>query len=279
MDRTRAIAVVVTTTALLSCLFALATTSTICAENARNSRKAGLEAIAAGEVQLIDLTYSINAQNAYWPGEGYEPFQIRTLATIEADGVLSKAISLPEHLGTHIDAPNHFEPNQPAVHEIELQQLFGPGVLLDVTLQAEQNPDYQLVKADIDSWEQAHGRIPAGAIVLLNTGWGRFWNQPERYQNIDMHRKLHFPGFSTDAARFLVEKRNVRGLGIDTLSIDHGLSQDFGVHHVLNSHKRYALENVANLDRLPANGFFVFVAPMKIEGGTGGPSRIVAMIP
>jgi len=114
---------------------------------------------------------------------------------------------------------------------------------------------------------------------LLRTGWARFWGQPVRYCNQDAGNQLHFPGYSVEAAQWLVDQRHVRGIGIDTLSIDYGPSRDFPVHHVINRHKHYALENLAQLDRLPPRGFYVVVAPMKIETGSGGPARVLAILP
>jgi kynurenine formamidase len=238
-----------------------------------------LEDLVSGRARTIDLTYSLNADNAFWPGDNYQPFELKTIATLEKDGVLSKAICLPEHLGTHLDAPNHFEKNQPSVEKLTAKDLFGPGVVIDITAGAEQNPDYTLTLADVERWEKEHGQIPEGAIVLLNTGWGRFWNNPARFQNRDARGQLHFPSYSAAAARFLIEKRKVRGLGIDNLSIDPGNSKDFPVHHIVNKAGRFGLENVANLDQLPPRGFYLIVAPMKIETGTGGPTRIWAILP
>ena len=186
---------------------------------------------------------------------------------------------MPEHLGTHIDAPNRFETNQPSVDQIPVEHLFAPGVVIDVTLQVEQNADYQLSRADVISWEREHGPIPANAVVFARTGWSRHWNTYARYKNQDVRGKLHFPGFAGEAARFLVDKRKIRGVGIDTLSIDHGLSEDFAVHHTVNGAGHYGLENVANLDKLPARSFSVIVAPLKIETGSGGPARIFAIVP
>lgn len=229
--------------------------------------------------KVVDLTYTLNEQTPYWPGENYVPFELKTIATIEKNGVLSKAFSMPEHLGTHLDAPNHFELNQPAVEKIAVDQLIGPGIVIDVAAQAEANPDYRLVRADIDAWEKEHGRIPDGAVVFLHTGWDLFWTNYPRYKNQDVGRVMHFPGYSEEAARFLVSQRKIRAIGIDTLSIDYGPSTDFIVHHVINGAGKYALENVANLGQLPAKGFTVIVAPLKIESGSGGPVRLFALLP
>lgn len=246
---------------------------------AEQEPKVTLDDVIAGRARTIDLTYPLNSANAFWPGENYKPFQLKTIATIENDGVLSKAICLPEHLGTHLDAPNHFEKNQPSVEKLTATQLFGPGVVIDIAPQAEQNADYTLSLDDVKRWEQEHGPIPDRAIVLLHTGWGRFWGNVSRFQNRDARGQLHFPSFSAEAARYLIEKRKARGLGIDNLSIDPGNSKDFPVHHIVNKAGRFGLENVAHLDQLPPRGFSLIVAPMKIENGTGGPTRIWAILP
>lgn len=238
-----------------------------------------LDTLFNGGASIVDLTYTINSKNPYWPGGTYKPFKLETIATIEKDGVLSKSFSMPEHLGTHIDAPNHFETKQPALHRIPTRDLFGPGVVIDISASAEVNADTVLSLKQIDAWEKKHGRIPDGAIVMLHTGWGRFWNNYDRYKNQDVRGKLHFPGYSQEAATFLVKQRNAKGLGIDTLSIDPGISKDFSVHHIVNRATRYGLENVARLDKLPARGFNLIIAPIKIEDGTGGPTRIFAILP
>lgn len=235
--------------------------------------------VAAGKARILDLTHVLNEKNAYWPGPGYEPFQLTTIATIEKDGVLSKAFSMPEHLGTHIDAPNHFETGQPDLSMITPDQFFATGVVIDIAAQAEVDSDTTLTVKDIQEWESKHGRIPDGAVVLLHTGWGRFWDNYSRYKNQDAMGKLHFPSFSGEAARFLIHDRKAKGVGIDNLSIDSGISKDFAVHHIVNKAGRYGLENVAHLEKLPARGFFLIIAPIRIEAGSGGPTRILAILP
>jgi kynurenine formamidase len=238
-----------------------------------------IEQLCSGRLRIVDLTYALNDKSPYWPGDDYEPFRLKTIATLEKNGVLSKAFFCPEHLGTHLDAPNHFEANQPAVHELKPENLFAPGVVIDISARAAADADYELSLRDIAGWERDHGPIPEGAIVLAATGWGRFWTNYPRYKNQDVTGKLHFPGYAPDAARLLVKERRAKGLGIDTLSIDRGLSKDFQVHHIVNSAGRFGLENVAHLEELPPRGFYVMVAPIKIETGSGGPARIFAVLP
>ena len=235
--------------------------------------------LMSGRTKIVDLAYTLNEKTPHWPGENYQPFQLTTIATLEKNGVLSKMITTPEHLGTHIDAPNHFETRQPSVDAIPPEQLFAPGLVIDATLQSERSADYVLQPADIEAWEKVNGRIPENAVVFLHTGWGRFWDNYDRFKNQEVGGAMHFPGYSPDAARMLVTERKVRGLGIDTLSIDPGTSRDFAVHQIVNAAGRYGLENVANLEKLPPRGFFVIVAPIKVESGSGGPTRIFAIVP
>lgn len=232
--------------------------------------------LAGGKLKIVDLTWTLDDMNPYWPAKDYEPFRLKTLATIEKNGVLSKAFFTPEHLGTHLDAPNHFEKNQKAVDQISPADFFAPGVVIDVTARAESDPDYRLTPGDVLAWEREHGPVPDHAVVFLHTGWGRHWQNYPRYKNQDAIGQMHFPGFSEEAARLLVKERHAKGLGIDTLSMDYGPSKDFIVHHIVNGAGRYGLENVARLDQLPATGFYVFVAPVKVKTGSGGPARIFA---
>jgi kynurenine formamidase len=248
-------------------------------EKNRSASTTTLEDLARGTAKIMDLTYPLNEKTNYWPGEKYTPFKLETIATLEKDGVLSKAFSMPEHMGTHIDAPSHFEPNQPGVDRIDPKDMFAPGVVIDVRGPVASDSDYELTRNDVIAWERQNGRVPDGAVVMLHSGWGRFWDAPVQFQNKDVQGRLHFPGYSAEAARLLVRERRVRGLGIDTLSIDRGLSRDFAVHHIVNRAGRYGLENVANLDKLPVKGFVLVIAPIKIEGGSGGPARIMAILP
>jgi kynurenine formamidase len=236
------------------------------------------EGISSGHTRIVDLTHALNAQNPYWPGPGYEPFHYETFATLEKDGVLSGRFAMDEHTGTHLDAPNHFAQGQIGVDQIPAEQLFCPAVVIDIRTQVGENADYTLTQMDILSWEQRFGRIPEKAVVFAYTGWDARWTDFTKYKNADAQGGLHFPGFSSDAAKLLAEDRNVAGVGIDTLSMDPGTSKDFAVHHIIHGKAKYQLENVANLASLPPSGAFVVVAPIKIENGTGGPARIFALI-
>ncbi len=237
-----------------------------------------LEDIMNGKYTIVDLTYPLNSKNAYWPGVSYSPFKRKTIATVEKNGVYSGTYSTPEHPGTHIDAPNHFEEDQPSVDKIKLEKLIGPAAVINISSKTETNADYRLTVEDIITWEETNGPIQDGSIVLLNTGWWKRWDNYGKYKNKDENNKLHFPGFSEGAARYLIEKRSIKGVGVDTLSADFGMSHDFNVHHIINGAGKYILENVANLDKLPPVGSMLIIAPIKIEGGSGGQARIWAIL-
>jgi kynurenine formamidase len=230
-----------------------------------------------GPHAVIDLTHTVGASNPAYEASSKPLFEAKTVATIEKDGYFAREITLPEHFGTHIDAPAHFIRGLWTVDQIPTERLKAALVVLDVRSKAEKIADYQISIDDISEWEKSNGQIPQGAVVIARTGWESRWNEPKQYRNADSGGTLHFPGYSLEAARFLVEGRTVIGLGIDTLSIDYGPSKDFPVHKYTLSHSLYHLENVANLGVVTPAGETVIVAPMKLQGGSGGPVRILAM--
>lgn len=179
--------------------------------------------------------------------------------------------------GTHIDAPAHFAPGLWTVDQIPAERLIAPYALLDVRRKTASNPDYQISVADIADWEHLHGHIPQGAVVIARTGWESRWNSQRDYRNADLSGTMHFPGYSTEAARFLIEGRNIIGLGIDTPGVDSGESVTFPARKFTLSHSVYQLENVANLSQLPESGGTLVVAPAKVVNGTTAPVRLLAM--
>jgi len=140
------------------------------------------------------------------------------------------------------------------------------------------DPEYQVSVEDIAAWEQANGPIPPGAVVLARTGWSSRWHSMQKYRNADVKNVMHFPGFSVAAVQFLVEARNLAGIGIDTLSVDPGSSKDYPVHRYSAAHNLYNLENVGYLEQVPPSGAVLVVAPAKLQGGSGGPVRLLALI-
>jgi kynurenine formamidase len=227
---------------------------------------------------VVDLTHTIDSQVPTYEVSDAPVYQAKTVASLDKDGYFAREISLPEHFGTHLDAPAHFARGLWTVDQIPPERFVAPLVVLDVTTGARANSDYQVSVGDIAKYEEAHGQIPISAVVITYTGWDSRWNSAKDYRNTDGQGVMHFPGYSLDAAKFLVEGRQVVGLGIDTLSIDYGPSKDFPVHHYTLAHSLYHLENVANLGHVPVSGSTVVVAPMKLENGSGSPVRILALM-
>jgi len=230
------------------------------------------------QATIIDLTYSLNEKNPYWPGPGYAPFKMTIIANYKEGGVLSEAYSTPIHLGTHFDSPSHFVEGKLTVDRLDAKMLFGEGIVIDIEEKCNDNPDYLLTVQDIKDWESVNGLIPENTIVLLKTGWDKYWDDFDKYKNADEEGTFHFPAFSKESAEFLVNERTIKGVGIDNLSADYGLSKDFAVHHILNGAGKFIMENLANLDKLPPKGFFLIISPLKIEGASGSQARIFAVI-
>ena len=233
---------------------------------------------------LVDLTHPFNAQTVYWPTSP-SSFQLQQLSHgLVAGGwfYAANTFCAPEHGGTHLDAPIHFAEGGLSVDQLPMENLVGRAVVLDISAQASRDPDYRLTSDDIEAFERKHGRIQAGTLVLLRTGWSRRWPDRKSYLGDDTpgdDSKLHFPSFGEPAARLLVEDRKVAALGADVASIDYGQSKDFVVHRVMAARNVPGLENLTNLERLPPTGAIVIALPMKIEGGSGGPVRVVALLP
>jgi kynurenine formamidase len=232
--------------------------------------------ISDGKTQVIDLTYAINDKLVPWPGDK-RFFEAKDNATVAKDGVFTRSFWMLEHYGTHLDAPIHFPPGTTPVDKIPVKQFFGPAVVLDVQSESAKSADYLVDVAHVEAWESRHGKVPAGAIVLLRTGWASRWPDVKRYRNQDALGKMHFPGFSVEAVKLLLD-RKVIGLGCDTLSVDYGASSDYPVHHLGLGAGLYNLENLADLSKLPETGAFLIVAPIKLEGGSGGPVRVFALL-
>ena len=233
--------------------------------------------------RMVDLTHAYGNQTLYWPTSPAR-FLLQRLAYGPTEGgyfYAANTLCTPEHGGTHLDAPLHFGEGRHSTDQVPLEQLIARAVVIDVTAQAGKDRDYRLTPEDVLAFEKAHGRIAAGTIVLLRTGWSRHWPNANAYLGDDTvgdASKLSFPSYGVDAARLLVEQRRAAVLGIDTASIDYGRSTDFQVHRIVAAQNVPGFENLTNLDQLPATGAIVIALPMKIEGGSGGPLRAVALV-
>jgi kynurenine formamidase len=243
------------------------------------------ERVAASALRgLVDLTHPFNERTIYWPTA--ERFTLTQVAEGETEGgwyYAANNFAAAEHGGTHLDAPIHFARGADTTDQVPLRRLVGRAVTIDLAERVGDNADYLISQADLRRWERDNGRIPRRTIVLLRTGWERFWPNAERYigtaeRGQQAVPQLHFPGLSPGGARWLVNRRGVKAVGIDTASIDYGQSTNFLAHQVLGAANVPVFENVARLGRLPSRGFAVAALPMKIEGGSGGPLRIMAVL-
>jgi kynurenine formamidase len=234
--------------------------------------------------RIVDLTHAFGPRTLYWPTSPSK-FALDTLAAGKTEGgffYAANSLCTPEHGGTHLDAPFHFAEGGRTVADIPLEQLVARAVVIDVSAQAARDRNYRLTPADLAAFEQKHGAIARGSIVLLRTGWSRHWPDARQYLGDDTAgdaSKLSFPSYGADAASMLVEGRGAAALGIDTASIDYGPSTDFPVHRLAAARNVPGLENLTNLDLLPPRGAMVVALPMKIEGGSGGPLRAIALVP
>jgi kynurenine formamidase len=233
--------------------------------------------------EVVDLTHAYDEKTLFWPTSP-STFQLTELSKGKTPGgwfYAANSFCTPEHGGTHLDAPIHFAEGRRTADQIPVRQLIAPAVVIDVSRQASENADYRLTAADVQAWEQRNGRIPAGAIVLLRTGWSARWPDRKKYLGDDKPgdaSNLHFPSYGKEAADLLVKERKVGALGVDTASIDYGASKDFIVHQTAAAAEVAGLENLTGLDRLPETGAWVIALPMKIAGGSGGPVRVVALL-
>jgi len=260
-------------------LFAFALLASLFATSIVSLRAQGLDITRAN---LIDLTHALDAETIFWPTEtdGFKLTKLFKGSTKEGFFYATYKFCLPEHGGTHLDAPFHFAERGWTVAEISLKRLVGPAVVIDISAQAAKDPDYTLKVEDVTAWEDVHGKVPAGAIVLLRTGWSSRWPDKLAYLGDDTPgdaSNLHFPSYGADAVRLLIE-RGATVLGVDTASIDNGPSRKFLVHQIAGAADVVGLENLTNLDKLPPTGSWVAALPMKIAGGSGAPARVVAFV-
>jgi kynurenine formamidase len=242
---------------------------------------------AASETgKLLDMTYAFDENTIYWPTA--KPFKLEKLnwGTVEGGWwYASNNYGASEHGGTHVDAPIHFSEKGKTIDQIPLHHWIGPAVKIDVVSKCVSNRDYLLTSEDIKQWEKTYGVIPENAWVLMYTGIDTAY-YPDKKKVLGTEKtgkdalpELSFPGFSPEAAEFLVKERNIKGIGLDTPSIDYGKSKDFKVHQICFAANKIAIENIANLDKLPDAGAILYAIPMLIKDGTGAPARVFAVLP
>jgi kynurenine formamidase len=233
--------------------------------------------------KIVDLTYTFDATTSYWPDEQGFVHRLEHSGDTREDYFYAAGnYSAPEHGGTHTDAPRHFYRAGIALDQVPLADCIGPAAVIDFSARAAGDSDAMLSVDDVATYEAANGLIPDGAIVVARSGWGEYYLDKKRYMGTDQPRDvagLRFPGYSTAAVDFILKHRQVVAIAIDTASIDPGNSKDFPVHRLWLSGNKPAFENVANTYKLPAQGATIFCIPMKIGSGTGGPTRIFALLP
>jgi kynurenine formamidase len=223
--------------------------------------------------RLVDLTHTFTEG---FPVFTFDPPSRRDLVTIPTGGFYSQEWTFGEHSGTHMDAPGHFTPGGRLSPQITPQELIVPIVVVDISRRAARDPDAMLLRDDLVGFERRHGRIPQGALVAMNSGWAKKIGDPLAFKGGAAFPNYHFPGFSLDAAMWLVEERSVTAIGVDTLSLDPGNSTTFAVHVNFLATDRYGLENLNNLDEIPPRGALAYVGLIPWEEGSGGPCRVIA---
>lgn len=231
--------------------------------------------VPTSDVRVIDLGHPLRESDPTWTGE--KVFTHTASGTPGGADFFGGRFSADEHFGTHLDAPAHVG-GPWTTEQIPVSRFVRPAVCINIEAQVRENADYQLTLRDVHAFETAHGPIPTDAVVLIATGWDRYWNEPARYRNA-RDGVMHFPGISREAAVYLGRDRKVVGVGIDTPSVDYGPSSQFEVHRTLQPLNIYNVENATGLTTLPPRGFTVIVAPVNIVGGSGGPTRLFALIP
>ena len=220
--------------------------------------------------EIVDLSHPIREDMPHWPGD--PKTKIKQSATVAHDGYHLNVLTIGEHTGTHCGAPRHFDDDGQAIDKIPVNNLAAAGIIMDIREKTAWSSDYLLAAKDISEWEKKFGLIESRSIVLVQTGWSRFWSNPSEYLG-NNEKTMHFPGVSLEAAQLLVEARDIVGLGIDTAGIDGGQSTDFAANRYLAKHNVYHIENL-NLSSALASRLFIVVSPLAIQNGSGSPCRV-----
>ncbi len=227
--------------------------------------------------QVIHLSHIIDPKIPRWPND--PPVEFEAVADLEKDGYYLRRLSLGEHSATHINAPNSFHATGASIDQYSAESLVLPAVVIDICNQAAHHPDYALTVSDVLAWEQQYGRIASGSLVLLYTGWQSKWQDEAAFFNRDASGELHFPGFSSDATQFLLEERQICGVGIDTHGVDGGMDTTFATNRLVLEQPRIVLENLTNLDQLPPVGTTLVIGVLRLLGGSGSPASVLAFVP
>jgi kynurenine formamidase len=227
--------------------------------------------------RVIHLSHVIDIDIPQWSGDPTVEFE--TVAELNNDGYYLRRFSLGEHSATHINAPNSFYSYAVGIDQYPAQSLVVPAVVINICQATAVNPDYALTIADVLAWEKEHGEISGGCVVILNTGWQKKWFDKSAFLNHDAQGIPHFPGFGSDATQFLLDKRHISGVGIDTHGVDPGQDNSFAINRLVLEKPRIVLENLTNLDQLPPKGTTLAIAVLRLRGGSGSPVGVLAFVP
>ena len=226
--------------------------------------------------RVVHLSHVIEPEIPQWPGDPAVEFE--TVAELEQDGYYLRRFSLGEHSATHMNAPNSFYPQGMSIDQYPAESLIAQAIVIDVREKTVINPNYALTLSDVLAWEQQHGQIPSGCVVLLFTGWQSKWSDQGTFFNQDASGALHFPGFGTEATEFLLTERQIAGVGIDTHGVDSGEDTTFATNRLVLEQPRIVLENLTNLDQLPPVGVTLVIGVLRLRGGSGSPAAVLALL-
>jgi kynurenine formamidase len=229
-----------------------------------------------GYRDVVDLTHTFSPSLPVYPG--YRPIQVRARTTVAQNGYANNELTLDEHTGTHLDAPSHFVPGAMSVDHLPVDRFVAPLVVISIVDRAAKDADTLVSVDDLRQWEMRHARIPSGAFVAMRSGWDTRAPDADRFLNRDAKGTMHAPGFSEQAARFLVDERDICGVGVDTLSLDAGAAQKFVAHLAILGAAKYGVEMLTNLAAVPPSGATIIVGAPKHIGGSGGPARVLALV-
>jgi len=236
-----------------------------------------MQAVPFGFSKVVFLSHVIGDGAPVFPGD--PPVEVRQVATIERDGYYLQSITIGEQAGTHWAAPVHFYAGHAAADELDPGDFFHPAAVFDVRATVAHDPDFSLTVAEIRKWEAAFGPIPPGSAVIMWTGFEDRWDDPAAYLNADSAGRLHYPGFSAEATRWLIEHRSVSVLGIDTMGIDPGADTAFAANRLLLQEHRLHLENLCGLSQMPPVGGWIIIGGLRIRAGSGSPATVFGLIP
>ncbi|HIK09852.1 MAG TPA: cyclase family protein [Oscillatoriaceae cyanobacterium M33_DOE_052] len=222
--------------------------------------------------RIIHLSQIIHPQIPQWPSD--PPVEFEKVADLEPDGYYLRRFSMGEHSATHMNAPKSFHPNSPGIDAYHAESLVVPAVVMNIVDLAAKNPDYVLTYNDVVAWEANFGKIAPGVVVLLYTGWQQKWANRDEFMN-----QQHFPGFAGETTKFLLQERQIAGVGIDTHGVDSGQDMNFSTNQQILSHQGIVLENLTNLDQLPPIGTTLAIGILRLRDGSGSPAAVMAFIP